>query len=79
MSFGSNGVDRVRSLPKIPKQLRLANLCVNCTCSACFAPSLCSNEMVRNTLKHEFWVKWGGWSAFVVKNSDAISFSKFVW
>jgi hypothetical protein len=29
MSFGSNGVDRVRSLWKIPTQLRLGNLDVN--------------------------------------------------
>jgi hypothetical protein len=30
MSFGSNGVDRLRSLRKVPTKLRLANLCVNC-------------------------------------------------
>jgi hypothetical protein len=36
MSFGSNGVDQVRSLRKIPTQLRLANLCVNGTSSAIF-------------------------------------------
>jgi hypothetical protein len=28
MSFGSNGVDRVRSLRKISTQLHLVNLCV---------------------------------------------------
>jgi hypothetical protein len=37
MSFGSNGVDQVRSLRKIPTQLRLANLCVNGASSARFA------------------------------------------
>jgi lipoate synthase len=37
MSFGSNGVDQVRQLRKILKQLRLANLCVEGTCSANFA------------------------------------------
>jgi hypothetical protein len=37
MSFGSNGVDRVRSLGKITTQLRLSNLCVNSTSSASFA------------------------------------------
>jgi hypothetical protein len=37
ISFGSNGVDEVRSLAKILKQLRLPNLCVNGTCSASFA------------------------------------------
>jgi hypothetical protein len=37
MSFGSNGLDQVRLLRKIPTQLCLANLCVNGTCSASFA------------------------------------------
>jgi hypothetical protein len=37
MSFGSNGVDRVRSLRKILTRLRLANLCVKGTSSASFA------------------------------------------
>jgi hypothetical protein len=37
MSFGSNGVDQVRSLPKNPIQLHLANLCVNGASSASFA------------------------------------------
>jgi hypothetical protein len=37
MSFGSNGVDRVRSLQKLPTQLRLANLCLNGATSASFA------------------------------------------
>ena len=36
ISLGSNGVDRVRSLRKIPTQLRGTNFC---TCSARFAPS----------------------------------------
>jgi hypothetical protein len=31
----------------------------------------CSNEMVRNALKHEFWVKRSGSTAFAAKNSDA--------
>jgi hypothetical protein len=37
--FGSNGVDRVRSLRKDPTQLRLANLCVNGASSTSFASS----------------------------------------
>jgi hypothetical protein len=37
MSFGSNEVDQVRSLPRIPIQLHLANLCVNGASSASFA------------------------------------------
>jgi hypothetical protein len=36
--FEYNRVDRVRSLRKIPTQLRCTNLCINCTCSARFAP-----------------------------------------
>jgi hypothetical protein len=28
---------------------------------------LCSNEMVRNAPKHEFWDNWTGSGAFVVK------------
>ena len=39
MSFGSNGVDRVRSLPKIPMRVHGSNFCINCTSSAYFAPS----------------------------------------
>jgi hypothetical protein len=38
----------------------------------------CSKEMVQNALKHEFWVKWSGSSAFIAKNSDATSFIKLV-
>ena len=39
MSLGSNGVDRVRSLRKIPKLLPGTNLCINCTSSTRFAMS----------------------------------------
>jgi hypothetical protein len=38
----------------------------------------CSNEMVRNDPKHEFWVQWNGSHAFVAKNSDATLFSELV-
>jgi hypothetical protein len=37
--FGSNGVDRVRSLRKVLTELHLANLCVNGASSASFASS----------------------------------------
>ena len=40
MSIGSNGVDLVRSLPKIPMRVRGMNFCINCNSSAHFAPSL---------------------------------------
>ena len=39
MGQGSNGVDRMRSLRKIPTRLRSTNFCNNCTSSARFAPS----------------------------------------
>ena len=39
MSLGSNGVDRLRSLPKIPMRVRGMNFCINCKSSAHFAPS----------------------------------------
>jgi len=77
MSLGTNGVDRVRSLRKIPMQLRGTNFC---TSSARFSPSFVRQpngtkctQMVRNATKHEFRVQWGGSVAFVVKNSDATS------
>src|SRR6185503_2458224 len=39
LDLGSNGVDRVRSLRKIPMRLYGTNLCINCTSSTRFAPS----------------------------------------
>ena len=39
MSLGTNGVGRVHSLRKIPKQLHGINLCINYISSARFAPS----------------------------------------
>ena len=69
--LGSNGVDRVRSLRKIPAQLCGTNFC---TCSARFAPSFLRQpngpqctQIVRNTLKHQFRVQWGGSGVFIVK------------
>jgi hypothetical protein len=39
MSLGSNGVDRVRSLRKIPMRLRGTSLYINCIGSTYFVPS----------------------------------------
>src|SRR6185437_13437475 len=82
MSLGSNGVDRVCSLRKIPMQLRGTNFC---TGSARFAPSFVRQphgpkctQMVQNSPKHEFRVQWGGSSAFVAKNSNATSWHKLL-
>jgi hypothetical protein len=38
----------------------------------------CSNETVRDDLKHEFWVQWRGSGVFVAKNFEAILFSELV-
>jgi len=60
ISLGSNGVDRVLSLRKIPMRLRGTNFC---TSSARFAPSfvrqpngLKCTQIVRNALKLQFSV-----------------------
>ena len=70
MSLGSNGVDWVRSLKKIPTQLHGTNFCNSL---AYFTPSfvrqpngLKCTQIVGNATKHEFRVQWGGSGAFVV-------------
>jgi len=75
ISFWSNGVDRVRSLRKIPTRLCGTNFC---TSSARFPPSFLRQpngpectQIVRNTPKRQFRVQWVGSGAFVAKNSDA--------
>ena len=75
ISLGSNGVDRARSLRKIPTRLRGTNFC---TSSARFAPGLVRQlnsperiQIVLNAPKHQFIVQWGGSGAFVAKNSNA--------
>jgi len=80
MSLGSNGVDWVRSLWKIPMWLRGTNFCFNCTSSLCFASSfmcLRNNPKCTQTLynapKHEFRVQWSGLGAFVAKNPNVTS------
>src|SRR6185295_2154322 len=77
VSLGSNGIDRARSLRKIPTRLRGTNFC---TSSASFAPSFVRQpnspectQMVRNTPNRQFRVKWGGSGVFVVKNFNATS------
>jgi len=82
VSLGSNGVDRVCSLRKIPSRFRGTNFC---TSSSRFAPSFVRRpngpectQIVRNTPKHQFLVKWGVSDAFVAKNSDATSWHKLL-
>ena len=79
-SLGSNGVDQVRSLRKIPTRLRVTNFC---TSSAYFAPSFVRQpngpkctQIVQNAPKRQFRVQWGGSGTFVVKNFDATSWHK---
>jgi len=80
MSLGSNRVDWVRSLRKIPTWPRGTNFCINCTNSPCFAPSfmqLRNNPKYTQTLwnspKHEFRVQWGGSGALVAKKYNTTS------
>src|SRR6185312_3749649 len=71
MSLESNGVDRVRSLRKIPTRLHSTNCC---TSLACFALSFVTQpncpkctQIVRNAQKHEVRVQWGGSGASLRK------------
>jgi len=80
MSLGSNGVDWVRSLRKIPTWLRGMNFCINCTSSPCFASRFTElrndpkcTQTLCNAPKHEFRVQWGGLGGFVEKNPDVTS------
>ena len=73
MSLGSNGVDWVRSLRKIPTWYRGTNFCINCTIFTLFAPSLmqlCNDPKQSKTLcnlwKHESRVQWSGLSAYCI-------------
>ena len=53
MSLGSNGVDWVRSLQKIPTWLCGTYFCINCTNSHFFAHRVsCSYETIPNAPKH---------------------------
>src|SRR6185369_12387009 len=69
VSLGSNGLDRVRSLGKIPTRLCGTNFCSS---SAHFAPSFVRQpngpectQIVRNKPKYQFMVNWGESGAFV--------------
>ena len=82
ISLGYNGLDRVRSLRKIPTRLRGKKFS---TSSARFASSFVRQpnglecvQMVRNEPKCQFRDKWGGSGAFVAKNSDATSWHELL-
>ena len=83
LSFGSSGADNLRSLRKIPTRLCGTNFCINCTCSAPFAPSFGQErnspkytQTVENAQTHEFRVQWCGSGAFIAKKSDATSWQE---
>jgi hypothetical protein len=85
MTLGSNGVDWVRSLRKIPTWLRGTKFCINCTSSPYFASSfmeLRNNPKCTQTLynapKHEFMVQWGGLGAFAAKNPNVTSWHELL-
>ena len=71
ISLGSNGVDRVRSLRKIPMRRRGTNFCSS---SARFAPSFVRQpngpectQKVRNAPKQQFRAQWGGLGVLIGK------------
>ena len=82
VSLGSNGVDRVLLLRKIPTRLCGT---IFCSSSARFATSFVRlpngpecNQIVGTAPKRQFRVQWGGSGAFVPKNSDATSWHKLL-
>ena len=75
-------MDRVRSLRKIPTQVRGTNFC---TSSARFAPSFVRHpngpectQKVRIAPECQFRVRWGVLGAFVAKKSDATSWHELL-
>ena len=85
MSLGSNGVDLVRSLRKIPMWLRDTNFCIKCTSSPYFATSFIQllndpkwTQTLCNAPKFEFTVQWGGLGAFVAKNPYVTSWHELL-
>ena len=82
ISLRSNGVDRVRSLRKIPTRLHCTNFY---TSLACFAPSFVRQpngpkctQVVRFALKRQLRVQWGASCVFFAKNSDATSWHELL-
>ena len=83
MSLGSNGLDWVRSLRKIPSQLQGTKFSIIAPVQPSLHQVFCINETIqdapktpRSAPKPEFTVQWGGPDAFVVKNSDTTSWHK---
>src|SRR6185369_5889424 len=77
MSLGSNGVDRVLSLQKIPMGhhgTKFFTSLTRFTLGVVTEPNSPKRpQIIRNTPKHEFRVQWGGSCLFVAKRSNATS------
>jgi hypothetical protein len=84
-SLGSNGVDWLCLLRKIPTWLRGTNSGITCSSLPRFAPSFkqlrndpkCT-QTLWNTPKHEIRVQWGGWGAFDAKNYNVTSWHELL-
>ena len=84
ISFGSNGVDRMHSLSKIPTWL-CTNFCITCSSSPSFAPSFkqlrndpkCT-QTLWNTPEHEIRVQRDGSGVFATKNYNVLSWHKLL-
>jgi hypothetical protein len=78
MSLGSNGMDwRVRC-EKFERDFILQTCALSAPGRPVLHPSLCSNETVSNTPKHELGIQWCGSGAFVAKNFEATSLNELV-
>jgi hypothetical protein len=77
-TFGANGVDRVRSLQKVPMQLRFANLCVNGTSLARFASTFAVTKRCEKTQNMSCGSNGLDRVRSLQKNSDATSFTELV-
>ena len=85
ISLGSNGVDWVCSLRKIPMWLRGTNFCINCSSSPRLRRVSCSYEAIpnapqalSNALEHEFRVQWRESGVLISKNYNATSGHKLL-
>ena len=81
ISLGSNGLDRVHLLRKIPTRLCGTNFC---TSSSRFALSFVKQpngpectQIVQNAPKCQLRVQWGGSGAFVAKNPTRLRGTNF--
>ena len=81
MSLGSNGVDQVRSLWKIPMGLhgtKFFTSLTRFTLSVVTQPNSPKyNQIIRNTPKHEFRVQWGGSGVFVARTPTRLRGTNF--